>query len=135
MAPVRRAAAAADASFQRWLGISAEREALTVWALCFGATLIAYVASPPAGKVAATVGFLYLPLYACQRRGEDWPDFGLSRARLGADIKQFLGVAAVVFPLFIAGYFADRAIDKMQEVAETVFGAPGRKDPVKPRSK
>jgi hypothetical protein len=32
---------------------------------------------------------------------------------------------------FIAGYFADRAIDKMQEVAETVFGAPGRKDPPK----
>lgn len=86
--------------------MSAEREALTVWALCFGATLIAYVASPPAGKVAATVGFLYLPLYACQRRGEDWPDFGLSRARLGADFKQFLGVAAVVFPLFIGGYFA-----------------------------
>lgn len=32
---------------------------------------------------------------------------------------------------FITGYFADRAIDKLQEVAETVFGAPGRKDPVK----
>lgn len=32
---------------------------------------------------------------------------------------------------FITGYFADRAIDKMQEVAETVFGAPGRKDLIK----
>jgi hypothetical protein len=32
---------------------------------------------------------------------------------------------------FITGYFADRAIDKMKEVAETVFGAPGRKEPVK----
>lgn len=32
---------------------------------------------------------------------------------------------------FITGYFADRAIDKLQEVAETVFGAPGRRDPVK----
>jgi hypothetical protein len=36
---------------------------------------------------------------------------------------------------FITGYFADRAIDKMQEVAETVFGAPGRKDPVKVAAK
>jgi hypothetical protein len=34
---------------------------------------------------------------------------------------------------FITGYFADRAIDKLQEVAETVFGAPGRKDPPKPK--
>lgn len=29
---------------------------------------------------------------------------------------------------FLTGYFADRAIDKMSEVAETIFGAPGRKD-------
>ncbi len=29
---------------------------------------------------------------------------------------------------FLVGYFADRAIDKMHEVAETIFGAPGRKD-------
>jgi hypothetical protein len=28
---------------------------------------------------------------------------------------------------FVTGYFADRAIDKMQDIAETVFGAPGRK--------
>ena len=34
---------------------------------------------------------------------------------------------------FITGYFADRAIDKLQEVAETIFGAPGRKDPGKPK--
>ncbi len=36
---------------------------------------------------------------------------------------------------FITGYFADRAIDKMQEVAETIFGAPGRKDAIKPPAK
>lgn len=36
---------------------------------------------------------------------------------------------------FITGYFADRAIDKMQEVAETVFGAPGRKDAIKAPAK
>ena len=95
---------AVDVSAQRWLGVSAQREALTTWAVCFGVTLVSYLAWPPAGKVAATVGFLYLPLYVCQRRGEDWPDFGLSRLRLGADVKQFLMVSAVVFPLFIAVY-------------------------------
>lgn len=36
---------------------------------------------------------------------------------------------------FITGYFADRAIDKMQEVAETIFGAPGRKDTIKAPAK
>lgn len=80
------------------------REALAIWAICFGATLIAYQAWTPAAKVVATVGFLYLPLYACRARGEDWPEFGLSMRTLGADFRQFLSVSAVVFPLFIAGY-------------------------------
>jgi hypothetical protein len=87
--------------------VSAAREALTMWAVCFGATLLAYNTPwPPAAKIVATVGFLYLPLYACRRRGEDWPDFGLSTRQLGKDLRQFLAVSAVVFPLFIAGYFA-----------------------------
>jgi hypothetical protein len=77
---------------------------VTIWAVCFGATLIAYQAWTPAAKIVATVGFLYLPLYACHARGEDWPDFGLSTRTLGADVRQFFAVSAVVFPLFIAGY-------------------------------
>lgn len=47
---------------------------------------------------------------------------------LGLSLKAATGAAWFSYG-FIAGYFADRAIDKMQEVAETVFGAPGRKDP------
>lgn len=74
--------------------------------MCFGATLVAYQAWPPAAKVVATVGFLYLPLYACRSRGEDWPDFGLSMRALGSDVRQFLLVALVVFPPFIACYVA-----------------------------
>jgi uncharacterized protein len=91
---------------QRWLQVSAVREAIAIWAVCFGATLVAYQAWTPAAKVVATIGFLYLPLYACRARGEDWPDFGLSMRTLGADVRQFLVVSAVVFPLFIAGYVA-----------------------------
>lgn len=89
-----------------WLKADAAREALVVWALCFGATLLAFALWRPAAKIVATVGFLYLPLWATQHRREDWPDYGLSTRRLGADVKQFLAVAAVVFPLFIAGYVA-----------------------------
>lgn len=80
------------------------REALTIWAVCFGATLVAYQVWTPAAKIAATIGFLYLPLYACRARGEDWPDFGLSTRQLKADVLQFLTISAVVFPIFIAGY-------------------------------
>ena len=46
---------------------------------------------------------------------------------LGLTVKVASGAAYLSYG-FITGYFADRAIDKMQEVAETVFGAPGRKD-------
>lgn len=46
---------------------------------------------------------------------------------LGLTVKIASGAAYFSYG-FITGYFADRAIDKMQEVAETVFGAPGRKD-------
>ena len=98
--------ATADERLQRWLGQSAAREALTIWAICFGATLVAYQAWTPAAKIVATVGFLYLPLYASRSRGEDWPDFGLSTRTLGRDVKQFLTVSIIVFPIFIAGYVA-----------------------------
>jgi uncharacterized protein len=98
--------ATADERLQRWLGQSAAREALTIWAICFGATLVAYQAWTPAAKIVATVGFLYLPLYASRTRGEDWPDFGLSTRTLGRDVKQFLTVSIIVFPIFIAGYVA-----------------------------
>jgi hypothetical protein len=49
---------------------------------------------------------------------------------LGLTMKINSGAAFLSYG-FITGYFADRAIDKMHEVAETLFGAPGRKDPPK----
>lgn len=90
----------------RWLPRTAAAEAITLWAICFVAVLVTFAVYRPAGKIAATVGFLYLPLIAGRARGEDWAEFGLSTRRLGADVKQFLGVAAVIFPLFIGGYVA-----------------------------
>lgn len=89
-----------------WLPKDAAHEAFALWALCFGAVVVAFIAWRPAATVVATVGFLYLPLLACGWRGEDWPDYGLSTRRLGGDLTLFAGVALVVFPLFVAGYVA-----------------------------
>ncbi len=89
-----------------WLPKRAASEALFIWALCFGAVVLAFLVWRPAAKIIATVGFLYLPLVAVQHRGEDWPDYGLSTRQLGKDVRFFLATSAVVFPLFIAGFLA-----------------------------
>ncbi len=89
-----------------WLPRSAVGEALTLWAVCFGGIALAYPLSPTVAKLVATLGFLYLPGFAMDRRGEDYPDYGLSVRTLGADLRQFLVVSAVFFPIFIAGYVA-----------------------------
>ena len=113
---VRLALGPLDARLQRWLSVSALREAIALWAVCFGATLIAYQAWPPAAKVIATVGFLYLPLYACRARGEDWPEFGLSMRTLGSDVlTPYTG--APNFELRLPSRFTEWAIDDLFVVA------------------
>jgi len=77
---------------------------LVVWGLGFAGILLSWIAYKPAAKVVATLGFLYLPVLTMAIRGEDYRDFGLSTRTLGRDLRQFLGVSAIVFPLFIAGY-------------------------------
>jgi hypothetical protein len=89
-----------------WLTRSAAREAVVVWALGFAGILLAWLVFRPAAKLVATVGFLYLPLLAMGVRGEDYRDFGLSTRTLGADVRQFLMMSALVFPLFIGAYVA-----------------------------
>ncbi len=89
---------------RRWLTQSAVREALVVWCLGFGGILLAWLIYRPSAKLVATVGFLYLPVLAMSVRGEDYRDFGLSTRTLGRDVRQFLAVSAVVFPIFIAVY-------------------------------
>lgn len=98
--------AAVELKAKAWLTRSAVREALAIWALGFGGILVAWLVYQPAAKLVATVGFLYLPVLAMSVRGEDYRDFGLSTRTLGSDLKQFLGVSAVVFPLFIGAYVA-----------------------------
>lgn len=83
---------------------SAVREVLWVWALCFGALLLAYLTIRPYAKLVATAGFLYLPLWAMRRRGEDYVDYGVSLRRLGEDLKLCGVLLAIVAPLFVAGF-------------------------------
>lgn len=97
---------AAAAGDLKWLPRGAAAEAFAIWALCFAAIVVTYVTATAVAKVVATVGFLYLPLLSMDRRGEDYRDFGLSTRQLGRDVKQFLAVSAVVFPLFVLGYVA-----------------------------
>jgi membrane protease YdiL (CAAX protease family) len=90
----------------RWLPRGAVAEALTLWGLGFGSIVATFLAYPPAAKVVATVGFLYLPVLSMDRRGESPSDFGLSTRRLARDVRDFLLVGGAVFPLFILGYLA-----------------------------
>lgn len=89
-----------------WAGRTSAHEAFLAWAICFIAVLIGFSIYPALGKVLATIGFLYLPLYLTHFRGEDWAEYGMSTRQLAADVKLFFAVSAIVFPLFIAGYFA-----------------------------
>ncbi len=90
----------------KWVPRSARAEVLTLWAVCFGGILITYVAMSGWAKLIATLGFLYLPQLATRQRGEDFREYGLSLASWPKDLKLFLQVSAVIFPLFIAGYVA-----------------------------
>lgn len=79
---------------------SAVREALAVWAAAFVTLLAAFLLVPGYAKLVATVSFLYFPLWAMDRRGEDYADYGVTLRRLKADLKMFGAFAGVVFPLF-----------------------------------
>jgi len=79
---------------------TAVEEALAVWAASFLTILAAFALVPGYAKLVATVSFLYFPLWAMDRRGEDYADYGVTLRRLKADLKMFGAFAGVVFPLF-----------------------------------
>ncbi len=79
-------------------------EVFGLWAACFAAIVVTYVAYTPAAKPVATVAFLYLPLMAMRRRGEDYRDYGVTTRAWRLDLKWYLLMSAAVLPLFVAGY-------------------------------
>jgi membrane protease YdiL (CAAX protease family) len=92
-----------NALTQKLRGLTAVQEALAIWGLCFAAIVIAYLTTPWA-KVVATVGFLYLPLWAMEGRGEEYRDYGLSLRNWRQDLRLFLILSVMVLPVFMAGY-------------------------------
>lgn len=85
----------------RW---SAAQEALALWFVAFGATAAVYVFSAPAAKLVATALFLYLPLWAMRRRGEDFRDYGLTLRRWREDLVLVATLCVIVLPLFFAAF-------------------------------
>jgi CAAX protease family protein len=83
---------------------SAVQEAMAIWVAAFVVLLAAFLIIPGEAKVVATVSFLYFPLWAMDRRGEDYADYGVTLRRWKADLKLFGAFAAVVFPLFIGAF-------------------------------
>lgn len=97
------------------------REVLLVWAAAFaglvGARLLGFVI-PWIGtqvKAVAAALFLYLPGHQLRKRGEDLEDYATpdwpwrsprAAAQFKRDAAWGLGVSAIVFPLFILGFFA-----------------------------
>lgn len=85
---------------------TAVQEVVGLWALGFLGIIIAFLAFGGSGipKLVATVGFLYLPLIPMRWRGEDYRDYGLTLRHWRQDVRLFLGLSLVVFPLFFAAF-------------------------------
>lgn len=89
---------------------SPAEEALLLWALAFLAILVTYALAREWAKPVATLVFLYLPLWAMQRRGEDYGDYGVTLRAWRQDLI-LVGVACLVFlPLFTAGFWTTTVV-------------------------
>ena len=86
--------------------LSPQNEAVTVWAFSFALLIVARLGlGPTAAKVAATVSFLYFPLFFMRRRDEEYADYGLSSKRWQQSVKWFLIVFLVVAPAYLACFW------------------------------
>ncbi len=81
------------------------REALLLWALSFLAILVAHATVASLAKPVATVAFLYLPLWAMRRRGEDYQDYGVTFRAWRQDVRLAAAVCLLILPLFTAGFW------------------------------
>lgn len=80
------------------------RQLLGMWALAFGAIVVFHIFTNQA-KTAATVAFLYLPIYWIDRHGKSLRDYGLTLEHWREDLKALAWMVAIVFPPFIGGFF------------------------------
>jgi membrane protease YdiL (CAAX protease family) len=80
------------------------REVLVMWAVAFGAIVVCRLFTNQA-KTAATIAFLYLPIWWIDRHGLELADFGFTTARWKSDLKLLATMLLIVFPPFIFGFF------------------------------
>jgi uncharacterized protein len=81
------------------------REVLLLWAVAFSAILLTHAALPYLAKPVATVAFLYLPLWAMRRRGEDYGDYGVTFRAWREDLRLVAILCLLFLPLFTLGFF------------------------------
>lgn len=106
------------------------REALLLWAAAFLAILLTHASLPYLAKPVATVAFLYLPLWAMRRRGEDYADYGVTLRAWRADLLLVGLVCLVVLPLFTLAFWGTAAlrphVPGWAQVYLAALGAQGR---------
>jgi membrane protease YdiL (CAAX protease family) len=100
-------------------------EPLILWAVALAGIVLVKLAGPAVpllagqAKTAAAVLFLYLPAWRIRRRGELVDDYGVppwpwtspaAATQFRRDLKWFLGVAAVLVPVTVGGFFAFLAV-------------------------
>jgi CAAX protease family protein len=113
---------ATSSHIDRPRGAPAPRELVRTWALAVGGLAIAKLLSlaDPTGLLRANLAgvaaflFIALPDAKLRARGEDWPDYGVplhgladarTWAAFGRGALVALAAAALVFPVFAAGFF------------------------------
>lgn len=90
----------------------AGRDAAIAWLVVAGlvAGLVRIDITLPAighlGSALVAVLFLYAPVYVAWRRHEDLDDYGFRTAPLGRGLATFAIATAIIFPVFVVGYFA-----------------------------
>jgi membrane protease YdiL (CAAX protease family) len=112
-----------------WLPKDAAREAIALWGLCFGAIVVAFLIYPPAAKLVATLGFLYLPELSMRSRGEGFAEYGVSLRNWRQDLKWFAILFGIIAPIFVLSYwgFAEvlpRLPEGLQRLLAPYSGAP-----------
>jgi uncharacterized protein len=85
---------------------TAVSEAIGLWAICFACILVSFALQQSWAKVVATVGFLYLPLWALRDRDEDYAEYGVTFRNWKADLKLAGIVLGVLIPATTFGYWA-----------------------------
>lgn len=81
------------------------REVVGMWALAFGLIVVCRIFTSQA-KTAATVAFLYLPIWWGDRHGVTLRDFGLTLEHWREDLRALGLMIALVLPPFVGGFFA-----------------------------